>query len=147
MTDYTDGEAGEALKKEVERHVALCGRCREFQEALRQAAIEPFKKAEAIEPPDFVWSRIEESIARERKPVRAPLVKPAFAVAAVIAALMVAVIFARVSFDGQKAVDGYAVSGYLEEQLTFLAYLDNDIEESYNGDYTDMGTGIEEYFM
>jgi hypothetical protein len=65
LTDYIDGEAGDALKNEVERHVNICHTCRQFKQSLLKIAIEPFRKAKESKPPDLAWNRIKEAIVKE----------------------------------------------------------------------------------
>ena len=65
LTDYIDGEASDALKNEVERHVNICHTCRRFERDLLKTAIEPLRKAKESKPPDLVWNHIKETLGRE----------------------------------------------------------------------------------
>lgn len=156
ITDYSDGEISERLKRMVERHLSICNECRQFEQAVLKTTIEPFKKAQKIKPPNYVWSQIKETIIKEksRQPERVLvnlrdflyrilyIPKPAFVIATAMVVILVAIIVTRMPFDNQKMVNGY-----LEEQMVFLSYLDTDELGYYDEDYIDLGTSIEEYFF
>ncbi len=65
LTDYIDGEASDALKNEVERHVNVCHRCRQFERDLLKTAIEPLREAKESKPPDLVCNHIKEALVKE----------------------------------------------------------------------------------
>jgi hypothetical protein len=65
LTDYIDGEANDALKNEVERHINICHTCRQFERDLLKTAIEPLRKAKESKPPDLVWNHIKEALGKE----------------------------------------------------------------------------------
>lgn len=153
MTDYVDGEASAELQKEVEEHLSTCSQCKQFEQALRQIAVEPFKKAQIIKPPESVWYGIKEAIEEKQseglfvglKNVLSTIFnlrKPVVAMAIVAAVIFIAAVFVKLPFNNQ-----HAVSGYLEEQIDFLSYLDADEINYFNGEYVDLGTTIEEYFL
>ena len=153
-TGYIDGEINVELQKEVEQHLNTCSQCRHFEQVLRQTAIEPFKNVEEVKPPQSVWNKIKETIAKEKRAKELPLGlrdrihaifsvgKPVFAVVTVITVILMTMVFTRLPFNSQKVV-----SGYLEEQAEFLGYLDTDAAGSYDKDYMDLDTSIEQYFF
>jgi len=65
LTNYIDGEASDALKNEVERHVNSCHPCRQFKRDLLKTVIDPLRKAKKSKPPDFVWNHIKEALEKE----------------------------------------------------------------------------------
>ena len=155
MADYIDGEVSEVLKKEVQGHLNTCSECRQFEHVLRKTAIEPFKRAGQIQPPDAVWNQIRETIAKGEEQAEGFLVglrdrlhaifsarKSVFVVATVMIIILVTIVFTRLPFNSQEGV-----SGYLEEQAEFLAYLDGDATGFFDKDYIDLGTSIEECFF
>ena len=68
--------------------------------------------------------------------------KPVLIPVTVMTAVIIAVVFIRSPFNRQRLVNNY-----LEEQAEFFADLDSDAEGGFNGDYSDLGTDIEEYFL
>jgi len=155
MTDYSDNEANDALRKDVERHLNSCNGCRDFKRNLEEAAIQPFRTTEKVKPPDFVWNRIKENITSEKEEKRNVLFnlrdslynvfavrKPAFAVTAVIVTIIIALFLARPPFNGTKLVNNY-----VGEQIEFLILLDVNATDSLDGEYADLGTSIEEYLL
>ena len=109
-TDYIDNEINQALKKEVKRHLDACADCRQFEKTLRQAVIEPFKKEEKVQPPEFLWSRIKERIEREQEEQKGEgffvglknkleaifsIPKPAFALATIMVIILMVAVFRR----------------------------------------------------
>ena len=155
MTDYSDNEANDALRKDVERHLDSCNGCKDFKRNLQEAAIRPFRTAEKVKPPDFVWNRIKESIASGKEEKRNVLFnlrdslynvfavrKPAFAVTAVIVTVIIALFLARPPLNGTELINSY-----VGEQIEFLTLLDVDATDSLDGEYRDLDTSIEEYLL
>ncbi len=154
ITDYVDGEIDLTLRKKIEGHLKVCNQCRQFMQALRQSAIEPFKGAKRNIPPESVWRNIESAIEQQRTrnvfgniidkiytlfPVR----KPALVVAAIIAIVLIALVIMKPPFDSRNAINAH-----LNEQVEFLAAINSGYEPAYpDMDYTDLGTSIEEYFL
>lgn len=146
MMDYLDGEIKEDLRIEVKKHLDNCMECSEFETSFKNAVITPFRESSVINPPDKVWDNIKNSIEsregsfleRLRQSFRYALSFPRSTIAAVVlaTAVILALVFSRVSFQNSATVD------YLGEQMQFLSYLDN-------GDLEDMSfdTAIEKYFM
>ena len=156
LTDYLDGRMAEDDKRELELHLAGCSRCRELSAATKKVVAGPFSKAERVSPPESVWHDIRDTIkAGERGIARRPAAdflgklrsflafpRPAFAVATVAVAILLAVFIARL--PAEKRV---VLNDYLDEQVTFLVSLDTDVTDTYNGDSVDLGTSVEEYLL
>ena len=154
ITDYLDGEIDLTLKKEIEGHLKVCNQCRQFVQALRQSAVEPFKDAKRNMPPESVWRNIESAIEQQRTKnvfgniadkiyALFPVRKPAFVVATIITIALIALVIMRPSFDSRNAINAH-----LNEQIEFLAATNNDYESAYpDMAYTGLGTNIEEYFL
>ncbi len=153
MTDYIDGEASAEVQKEIREHLSICNQCRQFERALQEMAIEPFKKAKEIRPPESVWRSIKESI--EEKPSEGLFAglknslgiifgirKPVIAAVVIALIIIIAGVFIRLPLNNQQVV-----SGYLEEQIEFISYLDADETNYFNGEQLDLGTTIEKYFL
>ena len=132
ITDYSDGEASQAVKEEVQRHLGACNRCRELERALRDNAVEPFRKAREFKPADSVWHRIEEAIALEEAQRSGGL--PAYlrgllqgayylqrtrlAVTTAAIAVIIIAVAAGVPFYQQRRV-----SSYVKGQIAFISNL------------------------
>ena len=157
MTDYVDGEANSILQREIKEHLASCKDCRQFEKALQRKAVEPFKNAQKIQPPDIVWDTIKKAIDRkapQRQDILADLkerlaaiftvTRPAFSLAAVAILILLAIIFARPFFNSYSYGP---VADYVEDHVGFFAYLDTDTAGFFNGEDMDLGTAIEEYFL
>lgn len=153
LTDYSDGEIGAGSKEEIEAHLTSCAVCREWADALRKTAIEPFKKIEKAEPPDVVWYRIKEAIMseKERQPagwferVRDLLEsayavpRPAYATAAIMCVFLIAIVFARLPMQQQREV-----SKYLQEEMEFVVNLKAEPKAAV---YDSLATKIEKSFL
>jgi anti-sigma factor RsiW len=153
LTDYSDGEIDAGSREEIEAHLAACAACRQLAGALRKAAIEPFKKIEAVKPPDVVWYRIKEAIMseKERQPagfferVRDLLQgayyvpRPIYATAAVMCALLMAAVFAMLPVQQQRVVNKY-----LQEEMEFVVNLK---AEPKTAAYDSLTTKIEKSFL
>lgn len=153
MTDYIDGEMSDELYKEVKKHVDGCVQCKQFEQTVRQTAVEPFKKAPIVTPPESVWINIKDTIQHEQEKgrfanIRERLIgsfrikKPVFAVAVITAAIFVAVLLTRKTSNNRDMVNSY-----LEEQIGFIAELDSEGERFLDEDDIDFGTVIEEFLM
>ena len=152
-TDYIDGEASAEVQKETRAHLNICNQCRQFERALQEMAIEPFKKAREIRPPELVWHRIKEAI--EKKPSEGlfaglrnsldiifGLRKPVIAGVIIAVIVVIMTVFIKLPLNNQQAM-----SSYLEEQIEFISCLDADEVGYFNGGQLDLGTAIEEYFL
>lgn len=67
LSDYPDGEVKGKRKNKVEEHLRTCPECREFEQTLREVAIEPFKRAINMKPRDSVWNRIREAVIFDKR--------------------------------------------------------------------------------
>jgi len=152
-TDYIDGEASAEVQKEIREHLSVCNQCRQFERALQEMAIEPFKKAREIRPPELVWHRIKETI--EKKPSEGlfaglrnsldiifGLRKPVIAGVIIAVIVVIMTVFIKLPLNNQQAM-----SSYLEEQIEFISCLDADEVGYFNGGQLDLGTAVEEYFL
>lgn len=150
MTDYLDGEATEALAKEVFMHLESCAQCRKLEEALRRQVSEPLRKAQKAGPPDFIWQNIREELlaqkAEEGGSVLAALKERlsfAFRIPKpVLATAMIALIIFSL-FLIKPAVFRQEGNGEVE----YLSYSDNGIEEIAQSGDEDLGTAIEIFLL
>lgn len=152
MTDYTDGELSNERKKEIEDHLNNCCSCKEFEQALRKVAIDPFKNIEEVKPPDYVWERVKNSIDHSKEQDQIDIVPgirgffssifaPRRAVFTAIPAVVI--IFLAIFLTRTHLNNKIMVNTYLNEQAEFFAYLDNEV----NGGSVDLGTDIEKYLL
>ena len=127
LTDYTDNEAPEAVRRQVEGHLATCGACREFEAAVREKAIQPLKETKRAEAPTRLWSRVTTEIyAQNLKPAPAGVLqrlknlvaapKPALALSTIAVLLVFGIIFARPYLTGSAQRRQLAESA-LEDQI------------------------------
>lgn len=153
LTDYSDDELSQALRKEVRAHVMACSECRQFEQRVQKTTIEPFSMTDKIAPPDYIWDRIKEKIALENKQQPAMVFsglrnffhrifiipRPVFAVATIMVVILITVVLMRSPYQRQDTV-----ALHLEEQIEFLSSLDVDeISDASLG----FGTAIEEYLL
>ena len=153
MTDYADSELNKSLDKQIRQHLDTCASCRQFENSLKQSAINPLRKRVEVKPPDYLWYRIKDKIeSRKLKSIFISTFenicsvfsfrKPVLAVTTIVLVFLITVLYIQLPVN-----NGSDVSGYLGEQVEFLAYLDYDQVEGLNGNGLDFGTTIEEYFM
>jgi anti-sigma factor RsiW len=156
ITDYADGELDQARTAEVERHLAVCARCREFREAAERTVVGPLKAMRPLTPPERVWEKIREEITRTPTPRAVPafailksklrgafvIRRPALAVAAMAIALIITIVSTRLPLNGTEAI-----SLYLEDQMQFLSSLDASDTRIADANGFDLDTGIEEYLL
>ncbi len=148
LTDFTDGCLSEELQRQVRQHLNSCANCKEYAKTLRNAAIEPFKNAQKINAPDYLWYRIKDSIASQKpKPAFSGLFenlqllfhpKPAFA----LATIAVAVIIASVLF--MPYLRGKDINLYLKDQMDFVSHLGQNGNGSSE---INLGTSVEELLL
>lgn len=150
-TDYIDGQLNEVKTRQVKEHLAGCGQCSLFEEALRKSAVEPFKNIKEIQPPDYVWERIKENIEEEAQPQKEnalvclrDYLKPLFSIPKPVFAAISVIIFlialtSSVVFFNSKA----QINNYFQEQQEFM----NSLENSSGASGAGFGTAIEEYFL
>jgi len=154
-TDYIDLQLSVKLQRQIREHLKGCGQCRQFEQALRQAAVEPFKMAQEIKPPDFVWERIKEGIRAEEMETEGLFVglwdyvrgflsrrRPVFALGTAVAAFIAVAVVINISLGSRKAVNSY-----FQEQRQFLTSLSVYMKSDPTTNQADLGTSIEEYFL
>lgn len=153
LTDYPDGEITVDTREHVERHLAVCARCREFERVARQTAFEPFKDAEGIPPPESLWYRIKDTIAEERDKQSSANVftrlkrsfsikRPVFVLSTAMLILIIAASVTTLLMSHRQSNPQDVVNDYLEEQIQYLAYFD----EENGGTNMDYVVNIEDYF-
>ncbi|MFC1599164.1 anti-sigma factor family protein [Candidatus Omnitrophota bacterium] len=156
VTDFVDDQISDGLRKEVELHLAVCSGCRQFEEAVRGGAVEPFKGIEEVPPPGYLWYRIKDAItAKEAKEKKGSLrgargllerilvfPRPAFAFATIAAVILMTVVITRYPVNSKTSVD---IS--LKEQVEFLASLDVNGLDYFDAGSLNLGTSIEEYLL
>jgi anti-sigma factor RsiW len=151
ITDYVDGEAGHDLRREVEAHLGSCSTCRQFEKAVREVAVKPFKGMPREEAPAYIWNRVKEEISLQKSPALTEKVlealhgfasailripRPALAFAAA-AAIIVAIVLARMPSTNNS------LDSYLAEEAEFIASLDLDEGNGFGLTQLDAGNGIE----
>ncbi|HTY45940.1 MAG TPA: zf-HC2 domain-containing protein [Patescibacteria group bacterium] len=153
LTGYTDGQIDARLQEQVRAHLAACVACRQLADAVRKTAVEPFKKAERIGPPDAVWQRIKQALIleEERRPAGVlerlrdflqgaySLPRPVYATAAAMLVLLAAAAFARLPAQQQRTVNRY-----LQEEVEFITDLK---VEPRTAAYDSLSTKIEKSFL
>ncbi len=152
LTDYTDNEAPEAVRRQVEEHLAACSACREFEAAVREKAVRPLQEAGRAEAPARLWSRVTSEIfAQQLKPAPAGLFerirdlarapRPAFAFSTVAALVIFGILVARLPYFTGSAERQQLAELAIEDQIDYFAYgngwngtdtLDMDIEEIFS---------------
>ncbi len=170
-SDYIDGELDEGARADVVRHLETCTRCRQLEEAVRRAAVEPFTHAQLDSAPASVWNQVALAIDREREGIvpaairrgweRLSIIRrAAYGAASLAALILLAAILIRLPFNAGRgarlsSADVAGVRDYLREQLLALDYQgDNGTESIGDGsaDYDDtasvsFGTIVEEYLI
>ncbi|MFH1282164.1 MAG: zf-HC2 domain-containing protein [bacterium] len=148
--DYIDKELPENLSEEIENHIKYCRECMGFLHDMQKTAVEPFKLSESIKPPESVWENIKSSIEPGIKRniivdiknrVRALFNVPRYALA--LGAIATTVFIFAISLNTPSR-NKEVVNDYLEEQIEFISYLEND---SGSPDEINFDTAIENYFM
>ncbi|MFC1807124.1 hypothetical protein ACFL0T_02005 [Candidatus Omnitrophota bacterium] len=156
LTDHMDKQIGSQEQEMLLAHLGECDRCREFQSSAKKTISDPFESIKEASPPDSVWLNIKKSIAQEesqqaQNPIadllnrlRSIIIlpKPVFATATVFAVLVMALVIVRLPYR-DKAV----LNNYLADQAEFLNSLDNGSIDSYDENYQDLGSDIEEFFL
>ncbi len=156
LTDYLDGQVNEEQKANIEKHLAGCVHCKEYELAARETVITPFNNTERLSPPEATWDKIRSQIEKEQLQERtnpfANLIrgiksvlyipKPAFAVATVAIVLLVIVTVVKLPSDNRKIVKLST-----EEQIECMDYLLGAFNEELTDGNNDFGTSMEEYFL
>ncbi len=159
LTDYLDGEMDDKCHKQVEDHLLRCAHCREFEKTARQDVFNPLVQSEKIRPPEYMWTRIKESIEEKenksgipsflegfKENVRSlfPKLTPAYAFPAFMIAIFIMVVgnifFMNQPLSKNPSLVDYASNGQVEYWIDF----NNDEVMEYSADF---GTKIEQYFL
>lgn len=144
LTDHMDGELSEKMAREIDEHVRICAKCRDFKRIAAGAAAEPFKLTRTTEAPSYIWERVKQKIAAEGAESSGILagmadiirnifwslgkiLKPAVVFAAA-AAIIIAILIARPIAQTRAAND------YIAEQMDFIMKLDV-AETNGNGNF------------
>ncbi len=159
LTDYLDGQLGKEQKAQIEKHLAICTDCKEYELLTRTAVVDPFNNMERHKPPEAAWHKIREQIEKEKLPLQGPttssfadliqriksflyIPKPALAATTIAALLLVVITVIKLQPEDQKIVK---VSP--EKQIECITYLISVFDqETVNGN-DDFGTSIEELFL
>ena len=130
LSDYLDGELQPDFRNEIRTHLDQCNPCREYRESLIRIAVKPFKNLQPVQPPDRVWSKIQERIDElQPSPSRAGfdlkawlerLPKPALGFAGLLGMMiLVSVLFIRPQPMSPAQL-------YLGERLLFLGGINGE---------------------
>jgi len=151
LTDFTDNEASDDVRRLVEGHLAACSACRAFQAEVRQNAVRPLQEAERVEAPARLWSRVTSEIfAQQLKPAPAGVLeklknlvaapRPAFAFSTVAALVIFGILAARLPYLSGRAERQQLAEAAIEEQIDYFA-------NGNGGEVTDtFKTDVEEFF-
>lgn len=157
LTDYLDGQANEEQKKNIEKHLASCGLCNEYELAVRETAFDPFINAERQNPPESAWHKIKEQIEEEqqRQGLTSPFAdlirrinpfvyvpKPALAVATIVIVLFVVIAIIKLPSEISEVVKVDT-----DNQIECMNYLLGVFDQDSITENNDFGTSIEEYFL
>lgn len=157
--DYIDGELGERARFKIKRHLEACPACREFEAAVRHAAVEPFRMAPQVKAPSSLRSAVMRRIREEQTPDRSGLEWPgfraifrahraAYATALAMAVLAVAFVmhYPAITREGGSLGGGTDVLyDYLVEQSS--AFSNGNSDNAGNNNSSDYGTIVEEFLM
>lgn len=156
LTDYLDGQMDEEQKKQIEKHLASCVHCKEYELVTRKTVIEPFSNTERLNPPEIIWHKIKEQIEeKQQQELSSPFAdlirriksllyvpKPALAVATIVIVSLITVTIIRLPSKNQEIVK---VSP--ENQVECVNYLISVFNQDSLDENNDFGTSIEEYFL
>jgi hypothetical protein len=157
LTDYLDGQLGKEQKTQIEKHLAICSECKEYELLTRAAVVEPFNDLEKHNPPEATWNKIREQIEEERPQYEpensfADLIlrikeflyipKPAFVVTSILVLLLVGITVITLKPDNQKVVQVNP-----ESQIECINYLMTVFDQEGANGNDDFGTSIEDYFL
>ena len=148
LTDYIDGEASQSVCIEIEKHLKVCKKCKEFYAAVKKEAVLPFAGAEDIAPPEEVWSNIQARITQKKMSfdiVEAlKLFKERFTMKKPALAMVYLFLFAVIVLSGvryQQVYNYNLTKNYIEDQMIYLS--DSNGETNGNG----FETSIEKVFL
>jgi len=155
LTDYLDDQISDDWRPRIKIHFARCNQCKEFFEAARKAVAEPFVNVNKINPPEFIWQRVKETIMAEQQKKTSLVAsfleklksisyapKPAFAIAMTMAMVILVVTMVKLRINNQETL-----SVNSEGQRGYLAYSIEEPVDILANDNGGFGTSIEEYFL
>ena len=150
LTDYLDGQMGDKQKKVVDQHLAHCSSCKKFHMAVRQTESELFAKSERLDPPEFLWDRIKETLLDEQQTAESPVGRcwaglknilpvppPAFAIASAIALILMIGVVIQIRMSGRELLQP---TEYVADGTAGMAGVSHVVQEGF-------GTSLEEYFL
>ena len=135
LTDYMDSELHLRLRHEVDEHLLRCASCREFREVAREKITRQFALTRVEDPPEFIWRGIREKITSKAGVSygilsnAADVIRLAFSsllgiprpVAVLAAGAMIAILL----LSAAPGMRRRALDGYLNDQIAFIADLDD----------------------
>jgi predicted anti-sigma-YlaC factor YlaD len=155
ITDYLDDQMDATAKAHIEEHMAHCPECKKFYVDAKKVADELFAGAEHVNPPEYLWRRIRESIFAEEKrkigfvdgildKLRGFLYipRPALAIISVVMLILAVgtITTLKINYRASAAINA-------PEQVEYFTYLMGEpTGTSINGS-VNFGTPIEKYFM
>jgi predicted anti-sigma-YlaC factor YlaD len=155
LTDYIDNEMNDEEKVRLNMHLVHCHGCKEFLEAVNNAAVGPFAGAKQIQPPGFIWQRVREAVTAERQEkISFPaglleklktvfyFPKPVLIVSTIAALALIIVLAVTLKFGSKAALDiGRG------DQVEYSAYsIETPVSALLNND-GGFGTSVEKYFL
>ncbi|MBU0881047.1 MAG: hypothetical protein KKE81_02490 [Candidatus Omnitrophica bacterium] len=155
LTDYMDSEPGCGLRHEVDEHLRQCVSCCEFREVAREKIIGQFASARVEDPPEFVWRGIREKITSKAGVSHGILANSAAAIRLAfssllsiprpVAVLVAGVMIAILLLSAAPGMRRRALYGYLNEQITFIANLDDGEADGSDIFDTDIQIGADNF--
>jgi len=151
ISGYIDGEVTGKARDIIKGHLALCSQCQEYELNLRKHTAEVFTPAGRVKPPEEVWHKIKDNIAREKQKVWGVrfvemiyefinMRRPVLALSSVAVVLLLVIVFVRFPVQRENMANIYLV-----EQVEYFSHLKGN--NGTNGSSVDLGTDIEKYFM
>jgi predicted anti-sigma-YlaC factor YlaD len=155
LTDYLDGQMDNKSNILLEEHMANCRTCKEFCATAKKVGDKLLAAVDRVNPPEFVWRRVKESIiVEQRKKAAFPakffekiryafyIPNPALAFATIFALILVFGAITRLTVHDRAMLN---VSG--QEQAEYLDYSGDIIADVSANDEAGFGTSIEKYFL
>jgi len=155
LTDYIDNEMSSEEKIRLNIHFARCPGCRKFFDTAKNTVVKPFADAKRIVLPEFIWSRVKESIMAGQQKKAGFLVgvleklkpffyipRPALAVSTIMALAVIAVLTTTSRFNNKEGLKTDS-----EEQPEYSTYSIEAPVSSVLNNGGGFGTLVEEYFL
>jgi predicted anti-sigma-YlaC factor YlaD len=156
ITEYIDNELNKNLSQDIARHLDTCPVCRQMEQSLRGAIIQPLSQAKMQAVPERIWYQLKDAIINRKQPsYLADLIARWFSylqikrpVLAPLTAMLIVALLVSVFFFGRIPTSQNGLSAYLAEQTSFILQLAENGEESYLGiEEVSLGTSIEKYLL